>query len=141
MAELPAVGETASLSKVLRAEDVESFAAVTGDANPVHLDADYAARTRFGQRIGHGMWAGSLISAVLGTRLPGPGTIYLSQELRFLAPVHIGDTVTATVRVEGIRDDKPIVTLATTCANGSGEPVVTGRAVVLVDPVTDGDDG
>jgi acyl dehydratase len=137
MADLPAVGETASLSMVLRSEDVESFAAVTGDANPVHLDADFAARTRFGRRIGHGMWAGSLLSAVLGTRLPGPGTIYLSQELRFLAPVHIGDTITATVRVEQVREDKPIVTLATTCANGSGEPVVSGQAVVLVERITD----
>lgn len=128
------VGDHASLTMALTAQSVEAFADVTGDANPVHLDDAFAATTRFGRRIGHGMWAGSLISSVLGTRLPGPGTIYLSQTLQFVAPIYIGDQVTARVEVTAIRADRPFVTLATMCKNEHGELLVSGEAVVLFEP-------
>jgi len=129
---VPAVGEAASLDKVITEEDVELFGRVSLDRNPVHFDEAYAATTRFGGRIAHGMLSAGLISAVLGTRLPGPGSVYLGQTLRFMAPVRIGDTITATVTVRHVREDKPIVTLETRCTNQSGEVVLTGEATVLV---------
>lgn len=126
------VGDSAELSKTIAEEDVRAFAELTGDRNPVHLDEEYAAATRFGRRIAHGMLGASLISAVLANELPGRGTVYLSQTLRFTAPVFLGDTVTARVVVKGVREDKPVVTLETFCTNGRGERVVEGEAVVLV---------
>lgn len=129
---LPVLGASASLDKTVTEADVVAFAAVSLDANPVHLDEAYAATTRFGGRIAHGMLAASLVSAVLGTRLPGPGTIYLSQTLAFKGPVRLGDTITATVTVKAIKDGKPIVTLDTIVANQRGEVVLSGEAVVLV---------
>ena len=126
------VGDTASLSKVLSEQDVLTFAEITRDCNPVHVDEAFAAQTRFGRRIAHGMLTAGLISAVLGTQLPGPGSIYLSQSLKFRAPVYLGDTITAVVEVIAVRQDKPIVTLATTCKNQKGETVVEGEAVLLV---------
>ena len=96
-----AVGRTASLSRVLSHEDIELFARVSGDTNPAHLDAEYAAGTMFKGVIGHGIWSASIVSAVLGTCLPGPGTIYLSQDLKFRRPVRPGDKVTATDHREG----------------------------------------
>jgi 3-hydroxybutyryl-CoA dehydratase len=128
---LPKVGDTASLSKTISLKDIEEFAELTGDKNPVHLDDEFAKRTRFGKRIAHGMWGASLISAVLGTRLPGPGTVYLGQTIRFQAPVYVGDTVTATVTVTKVREDRPILTLDTTCTNQDGAVVVSGEAVAL----------
>ena len=113
-------GQSASLSREVTAADVEAFARITGDTNPVHLDAVFAAETRFGARIAHGMLAVSYISAVLGTRFPGPGTIYLSQNVTFLKPVYLGDTITATVTVSRYREDKGIVTLLTECWNQAG---------------------
>lgn len=126
------VGDTASLSKVLSEQDVLTFAEITRDCNPVHVDEAFAAQTRFGRRIAHGMLTAGLISAVLGTQLPGPGSIYLSQSLKFRAPVYLGDTITAVVEVIAVRQDKPIVTLATICKNQKGETVIEGEAVLLV---------
>jgi 3-hydroxybutyryl-CoA dehydratase len=126
------VGDTASLTKTITDADIRAFAELSGDRNPIHLDDEYAATTRFGRRIAHGMLAASLISTVLGTELPGTGTVYLSQNSRFVAPVYPGDTVTARVTIKSIRDDKPIVTLETICENQRGEVLIKGEAVVLV---------
>ncbi len=125
------VGDTASLSKIITDEDVRAFAALTGDNNPVHLDDTFASGTRFGRRIAHGMLGASLISAVLGTELPGEGSIYLSQTLQFLGPVYLDDTLTARVTVAKVREDKPIVTMETVCENQRGETLIRGEAVVL----------
>jgi acyl dehydratase len=125
------VGDTASLTKTITDADIRAFADLSGDRNPIHLDDEYAATTRFGRRIAHGMLAASLISTVLGTELPGTGTVYLSQNSRFVAPVYPGDIVTARVTVTNIRDDKPIVTLETICENQDGEVLIKGEAVVL----------
>jgi 3-hydroxybutyryl-CoA dehydratase len=125
------VGDAAEMSKTITDEDVRAFAELTGDRNPVHLDEEYAAGTRFGRRIAHGMLGASLVSAVLANELPGRGTVYLSQTLRFTAPVFLGDTVTARVVVKAVREDKPVVTLETVCTNQRGERVVEGEAVVL----------
>ena len=124
-------GDKASRSLTISDETIRAFAEVTGDTNPVHLDDDYAAGTRFGRRIAHGMIAAGLISATLANDLPGPGTVYLNQTLKFKLPVYPGDTVTATVEVLSVRPDKPIVTLSTVCTNQDGEVVLTGEAVVL----------
>ena len=127
------VGEKASLSKTMSESDVETFARLTGDVNPVHVDEAYAKTTRFGGRIAHGMLTAGLISAVLGTRLPGPGGIYLNQTLKFTAPVRMGDTITATAEVTAYREDKRIVTLKTDCTNQRGELVLTGEAVIMME--------
>lgn len=124
-------GDKASRTTTIQDEMIHAFASLTGDANPVHLDDEYAAGTRFGRRIAHGMIAAGLISAVLANDLPGPGTVYLSQTLNFKAPVYPGDEVTATVEVLKVRPDKPIVTLSTVCTNQHGEVVLDGEAVVL----------
>lgn len=127
------VGDTASLTRQVTDADIRAFAELSGDHNPIHLDDGYAATTRFGQRIAHGMFGASLISAVIGNDLPGMGSIYLGQTLKFLAPVYLGDTVTARVTVTKIRDDKPIVTLECVCENQRGETLTTGEAIVLVE--------
>jgi 3-hydroxybutyryl-CoA dehydratase len=126
------VGDAAETSKTITDEDVRAFAELTGDRNPVHLDEEYASTTRFGRRIAHGMLGASLISTVLASELPGPGSVYLSQTLRFTAPVYLDDTVTARVTVKHVREDKPVVTFETVCTNQRGERVVEGEAVVLV---------
>jgi len=125
------VGDSASLVRVVGRDDIALFAAVSGDVNPAHLDAAFAATDLFGHVVAHGMWTGALVSAVLGTQLPGPGTIYLGQEMRFLRPVTPGDTVTATVRVREKRPDKRIVLLDTICTNQKGEQVLSGTATVI----------
>src|SRR5512145_1964719 len=125
-------GDKASRTTTITDEMIRTFAALTGDNNPVHLDDTYAATTRFGRRIAHGMIAAGLISAVLANDLPGPGTVYLSQNLHFKAPVYPGDTITTTVEVKSVRPDKPIVTLRTVCKNQDGGVVLEGEAVVLV---------
>lgn len=125
------VGQSAQLVRTVREADIVAFAQVTGDTNPVHLDADYAAKTSFGGRIAHGMLSAGYISAVLGTALPGPGAIYLSQTLKFKRPVRIGDEVTAEVTISEINEAKAQVTLATVCKVG-GKAVVDGEAVVMV---------
>jgi len=127
------VGDTASVTKTITQEDIENFADLSGDRNPIHLDADYASRTRFGQRISHGILTSSLISAVIGNVLPGTGSIYLGQTLRFTAPVFAGDTIIARATITAIREDKPILTLETLCTNQRGEVVISGEASVLVD--------
>ncbi|HEY8458973.1 MAG TPA: MaoC family dehydratase, partial [Blastocatellia bacterium] len=124
------IGDSASFQKTITADDIERFAELTGDRNPVHLDDDFARRTRFGRRIAHGMLGASLISALLANELPGPGTIYLSQTLQFTAPIYPNDTITAQVAITNIREDKPIVTLETICVNQRGETVIRGEAVV-----------
>jgi 3-hydroxybutyryl-CoA dehydratase len=125
------LGQAASLHKTITDDDVRAFARISLDDNPIHLDEEFAKTTRFGRRIAHGMIASSLVSAVIGTRLPGQGTVYLSQSLAFKAPVFIGDTVTATVTVKAIREDKPIITLETVVARADGTVILTGEAVVL----------
>ncbi len=130
LAPLPELGMHATLSRKITEEDIHLFAEVSGDRNPIHLDADYAERTLFGRRIAHGFLIGSLISAVLGNDLPGPGSIYLGQTLKFLAPIHIGDTVTVTVKVVAVREDKRIVTLHTECTNQHGALVLSGEATI-----------
>jgi len=129
------VGDAATRSKTITDEDIRAFAELTGDRNPVHLDDEYAAGTRFGRRIAHGMLAASLISATLANELPGRGTVYLSQSLRFVAPVLPGDTVTARVEVKKVRGDKPILTLETVCTNQRGEKLLEGEAVVMLTAV------
>lgn len=129
-----AVGQRASLTRTISDDDVGTFARLTGDNNPLHMDDAYAARSRFGRRVAHGLLSAGLISAVLGTRLPGPGAIYLQQTFRFVRPVYPGDTVTATVEVTAYRDDRRMATLRTTCTDQRGEIVLDGEAVVLLDP-------
>jgi 3-hydroxybutyryl-CoA dehydratase len=131
------VGLTGSLSKTIDSADVVGFAEVTGDRNPIHLSEHFAAKTPFGTRIAHGLYTASLISAVLGTRLPGPGAIYISQTLNFRAPVKIGDTVEVTVTVAELVAEKRRARLACTCAVG-GEVVLDGEAWVKVPSKEDG---
>ena len=126
-----AVGMTASRSKTITDDDIRTFARVSGDHNPVHLDDDYAATTQFGRRIAHGLLTASLISTTLADDLPGPGTVYLSQALNFKAPVFIGDEITATVEVIQYRERSRVTTLHTTCTNQEGMLVLDGEAVVL----------
>ena len=125
----------AEMSKTITDEDVRAFAELTGDHNPVHLDEAYAATTRFGRRIAHGMLSASLVSAVIANHLPGRGSVYLSQTLQFVAPVFLGDTVTARVAVMKVREDKPIITLETICTNQRGEQLLKGEAVVLASAI------
>jgi 3-hydroxybutyryl-CoA dehydratase len=127
-----APGMEASVSKKITNEDVLAFAEFSGDVNPVHLDDDFAAATIFKKRIAHGFLIGALFSTVLGTKLPGPGCIYLSQGLKFRAPVYIGDEVVATVKVTGVDAEKARVTLACDCSV-NGKTVLEGDAVMMVD--------
>ena len=124
-----AIGDSASLSRTLSKDDIALFAVMSGDVNPTHLDEAYAKTDTFHRIIGYGMWDGALVSAVLGTRLPGPGTIYLEQDLRFLKPVSLGDTITATVRAKEKRPEQHIVIFDCRCVNQRGEEVTTGTAV------------
>jgi len=125
------VGMTERLTKTVASSDVVGFAEVTGDRNPIHLSEHFAARTSFGTRIAHGLYTASLISAVLGTRLPGPGAVYISQTLNFRAPVKIGDTVDVTVTVAELIPGRQRARLTCTCSVG-GETVLDGEALVKV---------
>jgi 3-hydroxybutyryl-CoA dehydratase len=125
------VGLTETLRKTIDSADVVGFAEVTGDRNPIHLSEHFAAKTPFGTRIAHGLYTASLISAVLGTRLPGPGAVYISQTLNFRAPVKIGDTVEVTVTVAELMSDKRRARLTCTCSVGD-EVVLDGEAWVKV---------
>ena len=127
------LGEKASLSRSISEEDIGRMADISGDFNPVHMDDEFAGRTRFKGRIAHGLFSAGLISAVLGTKLPGPGAVYLKQELNFLYPVRAGDTLTAEVEVVKWRPDKRIITLKTRCQNQDGREVVDGEAVLLAE--------
>ena len=124
------VGDEASLARTITEAHVVNYAGITGDMNPLHLDAEYAAHSMFGERIAHGMLVAGLISAVLGTQLPGPNCIYLGQDLKFVAPVMIGDTIKVVVTVTDKRDEKRIIKLRTTAYNQRGEMVIDGNAVV-----------
>jgi 3-hydroxybutyryl-CoA dehydratase len=123
-------GDTASQTLVVRGQVVERFGEVVGDRNPIHFDEAFAKTTRFGRRIAHGMLSASLISAVIGNKLPGPGSIYISQTLHFTSPVYLGDELTARVTVLSVRQDKPIATLETICSKQDGTVVLKGEAVV-----------
>lgn len=125
------VGQSAETTHVVGVSDIEAFAKVSGDINPVHLDDAYAKTTSFGERIAHGMLSGAYISAVLGVKLPGPGAIYLSQSLRFRRPVRVGDPVTARVTVKSLDERRGHATFATVC-EVNGKTVVDGEAVVMI---------
>jgi 3-hydroxybutyryl-CoA dehydratase len=124
------IGDSDRFSKTVTDTDIYLFAGVTGDFNPAHIDEAYAQGTFFKTRIAHGMLSAGFISAVIGTRLPGPGTVYMRQTLDFLAPVRIGDTVTATVEVIEKMEDKKRVRLKTTCVNQEGTRILDGEALV-----------
>ncbi|MAM37717.1 bifunctional enoyl-CoA hydratase/phosphate acetyltransferase (plasmid) [Sphingobium naphthae] len=124
------VGDTASVTRALSKRDIQLFALVSGDVNPAHLDPEFAETDSFRRVIAHGMWGGGLISAVLGTELPGPGTIYLGQSLRFRRPVGIGDTITASVTVREKREAGHVLVLDCACLNQQGETVISGEAEV-----------
>ena len=124
------VGDSASLTRTLTKQDIQLFAIVTGDMNPAHLDEEYAKTDIFHQIVGHGMWTGSMFSVLLGMQLPGPGTIYLSQTLKFLRPVKVDETITATVKITQKDDKHKRVTFETLCANTQGEHVLEGEAIV-----------
>ncbi|HON99864.1 MAG TPA: MaoC family dehydratase [Syntrophales bacterium] len=126
-----ALGETAEFAKTVSETDVYLYAGITGDLNPAHVNEAYAADTFFKGRIAHGMLTAGFISAILGTRLPGPGTIYIRQELNFLAPVRMGDTITARVEVVEKIPEKNRLRLRTTCTNQAGKMVLDGEAVVM----------
>lgn len=126
------VGQSAEWRKTVTETDVVLFAGITGDFNPAHMDQVAAEKGRFGGRIAHGMISASLISGALGMRLPGPGTIYLSQSLRFTHPVRIGDTVTARVEIAELFPSRQRARLVTTCSNQRGETVLEGEALVWV---------
>jgi 3-hydroxybutyryl-CoA dehydratase len=124
------IGDTAELSKTVSESDIYQFAGITGDFNPAHLNEEYAKKTFFKTRIAHGMLSAGFISAVIGTKLPGTGSIYIQQTLNFLAPVRIGDTITAHVEVNEIMNEKNRVRLKTICVNQEGKQILDGEAVV-----------
>ena len=126
------IGMESSYQKTITETDIDAFAALTGDTNPVHLDSEYAATTPFKARIAHGMLSAGLISTVLGTQLPGPGCIYLEQQIKFKAPVFIGDTLVATVTVEDINQRRGRVSLKTQCFVNT-KLVLDGTASMMVD--------
>ena len=125
------VGQTARYSKQIGEQDVKLFAAVSGDVNPLHLDAGYAAGTAFGERIAHGMLTGALVSAALAMELPGPGPIYLGQSLAFRLPVKLGDTITVSLEVTAKQDRRRVVTLDCRACNQAGKVVASGTAEVM----------
>jgi 3-hydroxybutyryl-CoA dehydratase len=125
------IGDSACLSKTVTEAGLEHFAQATGDFNPIHFDPSYAEKTPFKGRIAHGVLSIGLISAVFGNVFPGPGTVYLTQEVKFLAPVRIGDTITATVEVMEIILEKNRVKFKTVCTNQNGKDVVSGAAWVM----------
>ena len=125
------LGDSASFTKTVTETDIVLYAGITGDMNPAHLNAESAKDSMFGQRIAHGMLSAGFISAVLGMQLPGPGAIYMGQELRFVKPVYIGDTVTATATVIERIEEKNRIRLETVVTNQRGETVITGVATVM----------
>lgn len=125
------IGDTASITKQVTQKDVIVFAVMSGDVNPAHVDAEYAQSSMFKKEIAHGIWTGGLVSAVLGTKLPGPGAIYMNQSFKFLKPVYIGDTITASVTVIQKDAEKKRVTLECNVTNQENAKVLTGEAMVL----------
>jgi 3-hydroxybutyryl-CoA dehydratase len=130
LAPLPPVGARAERTHTITRAEIANFAELSGDFNPIHLDPIEAAKSPFGERIAHGLLVGSLVSCVLGNDLPGPGTIYLGQTFKFLAPAHIGDVITTSAEVIAVREDKRLLTLRTECTNQAGTVVLTGEATV-----------
>ena len=126
------VGSRFTATKKITDDVIRSFAKLSGDFNPIHIDEDFASKTRFGKRIAHGMISGALLSAVLGTEFGEKQVVYMSQTMKFIAPVFIDDTITATATVKHIREDKPVVTVETVVTNQDDEVVVSGEAVLLV---------
>ncbi len=126
------IGDTFEFSKQITDRLIREFADVSGDHNPIHLDEDFAAGTRFGKRIGHGMLTASFLSALLGSSLSVNRVVYLGQTLKFTAPAFIGDTVTARGTVKHIRKDKPVVTIETVCVNQNGTVLLEGEAVLML---------
>lgn len=124
------VGDSAEVSKTITEQDINDFAELSGDNNPAHLDEEYAKNTAFKHRIAHGMFVSSLISNVLGNELPGHGTIYMTQSLKFIAPVYINDTITARVEVIKKIAEKKRIVFQTTCTNQDGKIVIDGEALV-----------
>ena len=126
------IGDEFNTKRTVTDELIRQFAEVSGDYNPIHLDEEFAAKTRFGKRIAHGMLSGAFISAVLGNEFKDLKIVYLSQTMRFTAPVFIGDTVTTTATVTHIREEKGIVTCETVCTNQNGETLVTGESKIMI---------
>jgi len=126
------IGEKFSTTKQITDAVVRAFAELSGDFNPIHLDEEFAAKTQFGRRIAHGMISGALISAVLGNEFKEKKIVYLSQTMKFIAPVFIDDTVTATATITNIREDKPIVTIESVCTNQDGKTVVSGEGKIML---------
>ena len=126
------IGDTFSTTREITDDLIRRFAEVSGDYNPIHLDEEFAKKTRFGRRIAHGMLSGAFISAVLGYEFKERKIVYLSQTMKFTAPAYLGDTITATATVTVIRADKPIVTLETVCTNQNGEITLKGEAAVMI---------
>ena len=125
------VGMKASYSQTITDSDIKSFAGISGDHNPVHVDSEYAAESRFGKRIAHGLMSAGFFSAIFGTKIPGPGCVYVSQTLNFLRPVYIDDTVTAEVEVKKVDQEKRRVFFDTTC-KVRGKKVITGSAEIYI---------
>jgi 3-hydroxybutyryl-CoA dehydratase len=125
------IGDESAHEFTVSDEVIREFSELTGDRNPLHLDEEFARTSRFGRRIAHGMIAASQISAAIANTLPGPGSIYLKQNLQFVAPVFIGDVVTTKLRIVSIKENKPVATIETICENQHGEIVLKGEAVVL----------
>ena len=126
------IGQSTDYTRTITEADIEKFADVSGDHNPVHMDEDFAKTTMFKGRIAHGLLSASFISTILASKLPGPGTIYLSQELKFLRPVRISDIITVEVKVLEKNSEKKRVILSTTCKNQDGKKVIDGKAEVMI---------
>ena len=126
------LGQSAEVTHTVTEEDIKTFGDLSGDYNPLHFDEEWAKTTMFKGRIAHGLLSASFISTAIGMKLPGPGTIYLGQSMKFIGPVRIGDTVTARVEVVSLNDEKQRVTLKTTCTNQSDEVVIDGEALIML---------
>jgi 3-hydroxybutyryl-CoA dehydratase len=126
------MGQSAEVVHTITKDDIQTFGDLSGDYNPLHFDEDWAKTTMFGGRIAHGILTASFISTAIGMHLPGPGTIYMSQSMRFLGPARIGDTITARVEVISLNDEKERVTLKTTCTNQKGKVILDGEALVTL---------
>ena len=133
----PKLGQQASITRAFSEQDVNDFARLSGDFNPIHIDPEFAKTTVFGQRIVHGMLVSSLFSNLLAEKVPGKGSIYLGQTFKFKKPVFFDQKITARVEVLNVREDKPIVTMSTICTNEQGEELISGEAVLMFNPEID----
>lgn len=130
----PKLGQKANITRSFSEEDVKDFARLSGDYNPIHIDPEFAKNTVFGQRIVHGVLVSSLFSNLLAEKVPGKGSIYLGQTFKFKKPVFFDQSITASVEVINVREDKPIVTMSTICKNEQGEELISGEAVLMFNP-------